>query len=470
MVFSSYTFILFFLPIAIAGYYIIGKFCIKLQSVFLVLASLFFYGYFNPPYIAIILGSILFNYIIAKNMSKNDKLGGYNLLLGIIFNILLLGYYKYYDFFIKNINSICGKSYELLHILLPLGISFFTFQQLSFLISVYKKEETIDSFVDYTLFVTFFPQLVAGPIVLYSEMIPQFRDKARRCFNSKNFAIGVSIFIGGLFKKAVIADSLSLFVDNGFAMDNIGFLASWFTSISYTLQIYFDFSGYSEMAIGLAKMFNIDLPKNFSLPYQSSSINVFWRRWHMTLGRALSTYVYFPLGGNRNGHYRTYCNLFITFFISGIWHGAAWTFIIWGCLHGLFMILERYVEFEKANLPLLIKRIYTFVVVNLLWVLFRADSFESAIRVYTGMVDLRNISFNQIGGLSKGLDIGFPNFVLVLYVCLFLLISLVFVLSLEKDLDFDVVPSFNKLFTTLFMLMVSLICISRESIFIYFNF
>ena len=357
-----------------------------------------------------------------------------------------------------------------MHILLPLGISFFTFQQLSFLISVYKKEEAIDSFVDYTLFVTFFPQLVAGPIVLYKEMIPQFRDKDRRCFNSRNFVIGISIFIGGLFKKAVIADSLSLFVDNGFAMNNIGLLASWLTSISYTLQIYFDFSGYSEMALGLGKMFNIDLPKNFNLPYKSNSITEFWRKWHMTLGRALATYVYFPLGGNKKGLYRTYCNLFITFLISGIWHGAAWTFVIWGCLHGLFVIVERYVGLEKVAIPSLIKKAYTFIVVNLLWVLFRADSFESALRLYSGMVNFKNVSFNQIGALSQGLDIGFPNFVLVLYVCLFLTIALIFVFLLEKELMFDIAPSFNTLFINVFMFMISMICISRESIFIYFNF
>ena len=343
MVFSSYNFILVFLPIVLGVYFLLSRIKNDIyQRLFLIIASLFFYGYQNIKYVALIILSIAVNYIIAIAMQRNKKkIARIFLVLGILFNVLLIGYYKYYDFFIENINLIAKTNFRLKYILLPLGISFFTFQQLSFLVSVYKGEEKVERLRDYSLFVLFFPQLVAGPIVLYSEMIPQFKETKRRFFNAENFSGGLFIFAVGLFKKAVVADTLCVLVDNGFTLTSYGMAAAWTTALSYTLQIYFDFSGYSDMAVGLGKMFNIDIPFNFLSPYRSESITEFWRKWHITLGRALSTYIYKPLGGSRKGLARTCLNLFITFMVSGFWHGASWTFIFWGMLHGLFIVTER---------------------------------------------------------------------------------------------------------------------------------
>nr|WP_315101010.1 MBOAT family O-acyltransferase [uncultured Catonella sp.] len=331
MVFSSYLFICIFLPITLGVYYLLSKLDNDIyQRLFLITASLVFYGYQNTYYLLLIIFSVIINYMLSYFMTVNHIAAKPILILGIVFDILLLGYFKYFNFILDNINFVFKTSYFVEKIMLPLGISFFTFQQLSFLISIYKKEQKLGRFIDYSLFVVFFPQLVAGPIVLYNEMIPQFAKKSIRYYNPKNFSRGIYIFSMGLFKKAVIADTLALFVNNGFGMENVGLIPAWITVFSYTFQLYFDFSGYCDMAIGIGRMFNVKLPINFDSPYKSASISEFWRRWHITLGRALGTYIYHPLGGNRKGLIRTCTNLMITFFISGLWHGAEWTFVIWG--------------------------------------------------------------------------------------------------------------------------------------------
>lgn len=341
MIFSSYLFMFAFLPVVLLGYYALSR--LKngfYQRLFLIFASLFFYGYYNINYVFLILLSIAVNYMIALQIQKSGQ--KIWLCLGVAFNILLIGYFKYYDFFIDNINSIFHARFLEKNIVLPLGISLFTFQQISFLISVFKAEEKVEKLRDYCLFVLFFPQLIAGPIVLYSEMISQFKENSRRYFCADRFASGLYIFTTGLFKKAVIADTLAVFVDNGFAMTGLGMAVGWAVSVSYTLQIYFDFSGYSDMAVGLGKMFNIDLPFNFLSPYKSESISEFWKRWHITLGRALSTYIYIPLGGNRKGLPRTCVNLFLTFLVSGLWHGASWTFVFWGGATAFLLFLKGF--------------------------------------------------------------------------------------------------------------------------------
>ena len=325
MIFSSYVFVFCFLPIVFCGYFLLSKLKSNVyQQLFLIISSLFFYGYFNPLYLIIIIASIIVNYLLAIMIVKENRLKKTYFIVGVLFNILLLGFFKYFDFFISTVNSILASNLRLLHILLPLGISFFTFQQLSFLISIFKNEQKIESFISYSLFVTFFPQLIAGPIVLYSEMIPQFTDQKNRYINLDNILKGIKLFTLGLAKKLILADIFAIFVDNGYLMLNttLGFLAFWIITLSYTFQIYFDFSGYNDMAIGLGYMFNIKLPTNFNSPYKSKNITEFWRRWHITLGRALTTYVYIPLGGNRKGLVRTCINLFIVFVVSGLWHGA----------------------------------------------------------------------------------------------------------------------------------------------------
>ena len=475
MVFSSYVFILVFLPVVLSGYYALSRLKKGIyQRLFLIGASLFFYGYYNVKYLALIILSIAVNYAAALAIEKHrGKAGRGFMIAGVLFNIGLIGYFKYYDFFIENINLITGSNFALRHLLLPLGISFFTFQQLSFLVSVRRGEEKVGDLKDYCLFVTFFPQLVAGPIVLYGEMMPQFRDERRRFFCADNFAAGVYLFSIGLFKKAVIADTLALFADNGFGMMNLGLAAGWMTALSYTLQIFFDFSGYSDMAVGLGKMFNIDLPFNFLSPYRSESITEFWRRWHITLGRALGAYVYRPLGGNRKGLARTCLNLFLTFLVSGIWHGASWTFVVWGALHGFFVVLERIADRPLRRIPKAIRVCGTFLIVTALWVLFRAEGFGQAVEVWKGMVSFGNIGLAQLNTVAgQAAFIDFPVSVDIAYVLglVAVLLILVFRCRNTSDLLARFTPARRTLFFAAFLFTVSLLCLTRESVFIYFNF
>ena len=475
MVFSSYPFLLLFLPIVLAGYYLLSH--VKndtYQRLFLILASLFFYGYQNVKYLALIISSIAVNYLIALAIQKKRSSGAKPLLiLGVLFNVALIGYFKYYDFFIENINLVAGTYFVLKHIMLPLGISFFTFQQLSFLVSVYQGEEKVERLRDYALFVLFFPQLVAGPIVLYSEMIPQFKDTQRRYFNGENFAEGIYIFSMGLFKKAVLADTLCVLADNGFAIADPGLAAAWATTLSYTLQIYFDFSGYSDMAVGLGKMFNIDIPFNFLSPYQSESITQFWRKWHITLGRALSTYVYKPLGGNRKGLTRTCINLLLTFLVSGFWHGASWTFILWGGLHGVFMVIERLLGKRREAIPKAIRIFATFMIVNALWVLFRAENIGQTMEIYKGMTAFSNIDLAQLDAvMGHTANINFPVTFDIVYIGA-MIVSLLFVVfgcknSAARLERFTVGTKTAATAAALFA--VAFLCLSRESVFIYFNF
>ena len=468
MVFSSYVFILAFLPVVVGGYYLLSKLQNGLvQRLFLIAASLFFYGYYNVRYLALILASIAVNYVLASGMQKAaGRKRKVFLIAGILFNVGLIGYYKYYDFFVENINALFGSSLALKHILLPLGISFFTFQQLSFLVSVYQGEERVGKLRDYCLFVSFFPQLVAGPIVLYSEMIPQFQDESRRHFDADNFAAGIYLFTVGLFKKAAIADTLAFFADAGFGMTEIGMAAGWITSISYTLQIFFDFSGYSDMAIGLGKMFNIDIPMNFRSPYASESITEFWRRWHITLGRALSTYVYRPLGGNRRGLGRTCLNLFVTFLVSGLWHGAAWTFVLWGALHGAFVVVERIFKDRLARIPHKVRVAATFLIVNALWVLFRAEDFEMAAEVYRGMVNLGNLS--GLHELIKATSSMVGSLINLTVLAVFLPLMMKTGCITPTAEGFR--PCRRTLVRAAVFFTLAFLCLSRESIFIYFNF
>ena len=474
MVFSSYIFLFAFLPLVLGGYYLLSRVKNPIwQRLFLIGVSLYFYGYFNPSYLVIIVVSILANYILAYGMSRSKGAAGTVFFwLGILFNVGLLGYFKYRDFFVENINALFHTSLILKRIALPLGISFFTFQQLSFLVSIRKGEEVLERFDDYCIFVLFFPQLVAGPIVLYSEMIPQFKDETRRCWNWDNAAKGAYIFAIGLFKKAVIADTLALFADTGFSASSLGFCAAWATALSYTFQVYFDFSGYSDMAVGLGKLFNIDIPFNFRSPYQSESIGVFWRRWHITLGRALQSYIYFPLGGSREGKLKTYRNLLITFLVSGLWHGAAWTFVLWGALHGLFNALERVFSKPLSKVPHWLRVLGTFFIVNALWVLFRADSFANAAMVYRGMADVSTMALTQVGTLAVDGFVGIPVVLNTVYVLG--LLALLALVCFRCENSCHMLARFTcgrktRIVTAIFF-CIALVHLSRESVFIYFNF
>lgn len=394
MLFNSYPFIFVFLPISFFLYFfLLRQRLILAAKGFLVFASLFFYSWWNIAYLPIILSSLLFNYIIGNALNENfhsPRIHKQTLLaFGITANIILLGYFKYTDFLIENINRVAGTSFPLLHLALPLAISFFTFQQIAYLVDSFRKETSEYDFLNYTLFVTFFPQLIAGPIVHHSEMMPQFASPWHWVRRYRNIALGMFIFSLGLFKKVVIADSFSGNVTAGFDQASVlSFPEAWATSLSYTFQLYFDFSGYTDMAIGAALLFNIHLPVNFNAPYRALDIQDFWRRWHITLSRFLKDYIYIPLGGNRNGSLKTYTNLLTTFIIGGIWHGAGWTFVFWGFLHGMALVIHRLWQTHGFPLPKIIAWLITFNFINIAWVFFRAKEWDDALRVLHGMFSL----------------------------------------------------------------------------------
>lgn len=403
MLFNSAEFIFFFLPITFFIYFWLNhKRLGEISKAFLVVSSLFFYSWWNINYLPLILISMVFNFVIGSYLSRNfgrstsPKAVSPKMLLtiGIIGNVALLGYFKYADFFITNANFILNSDISLLKLTLPLAISFFTFQQIAYLVDSYKGETREYDFLSYALFVSFFPQLIAGPIVHHKEMMPQFNKTRNKVKNYRNILLGLFIFSMGLFKKVVIADKFASYATTGFdELLILDFFVAWKTSLSYTFQLYFDFSGYCDMAIGAALLFNIKLPINFNSPYKATDIQDFWRRWHITLGRFLRDYIYIPLGGNKKGLPRTLINLFLTFLIGGIWHGAGWTFVFWGFLHGLALVIHRLWSLTKIKLPKVLAWLITFNFVNFAWVFFRAKNFDDAIKVLKGMFYLNAREF-----------------------------------------------------------------------------
>ncbi len=396
MLFNSYEFIFAFLPIVLFGFYAIGsRSHHRIAISWLVGSSLFFYAWWNPAYLSIILISMLFNYAMGTVLSGNIKSKAL-LTSAITVNLLTLAYYKYCNFFIENLNHFTDANFNVEHIILPLAISFFTFQQIAYLIDAYKGETREYNFLSYCLFVTFFPQLIAGPIVHHREMLPQFAKDTLYKLSYRHLFIGLSIFTLGFFKKAVLADGTSDYVNVTFALAQTGtaitFFAAWAGSLCYAFQLYFDFSGYSDMAIGIARMFGIILPMNFNSPYKSTNITLFWRRWHMTLSRFLRDYLYIPLGGNRKGKARQLINLMITMVLGGLWHGAGWTFTLWGFLHGCYLIIHnawhQLSQFFGIKLHKLFAWWITFSAILFAWVPFRALTFESTINIWRGMLGM----------------------------------------------------------------------------------
>lgn len=486
MLFNSYIFILLFLPLCLVCYFALNHFKkYNLAMVLLLIMSLWFYGYFNYSYLFIIITSIIVNYLIYRGFDKigNKKSRKLLLILGIIFNLGMIFYFKYFNFFFDNINAVFKTNFNFEKVLLPLGISFFTFQQLSFVIDSYKREIPKYSFLNYACFVTYFPQLIAGPIVTHDELVPQFMDKEKKKFNFENFSKGVYIFALGLAKKILIADVFGSVVDLGFTqISTLNSTNLIIIMLSYTIQIYFDFSGYCDMAIGLGKMMNIDLPINFNSPYKSFTIVEFWKRWHITLTRFFTKYVYIPLGGNRKGKLRTYINIMIVFTLSGLWHGANWTFIVWGMMHGLFLVITRHFKnfFEKMHSAL--SWIITFLFVNVAWVFFRADSIHQALvffkRILLGNYGIILDTIRECFYLPEFKLIlnqypfiilkQFSGIVMIMYFAFVLLIILGSKNAYEKMNEFK--PSYRKLFITIFLLVWCIVSFSGVSKFLYFNF
>lgn len=402
MLFNSYIFILFFLPVSVIGYFVINKYKKQEKSTadlwWLFLMSSWFYAYANPVCLILLLLSIGVSYFISTkiNASRDQshlKEAKRWMVSGVVFNVALLIYFKYFEFFISNLNQLFQQDWTVKNLIVPLGISFFTFKQIAYIVDCYREKEQVRyQWIEYANYVMFFPQLISGPIGLHYEFIPQMRDNKRKTVNYDNLSQGLYALALGLGKKVLIADSLSKMVAVGYAdVSALTGTASWFVMLMYTMQIYFDFSGYSDMALGIEKMLNLDPVLNFHSPYKAKTVGEFWNRWHMSLTRFFTRYVYIPLGGSRKGKLRTYVNTMIVFLISGLWHGANWTFILWGFLHGLFMTMEKIVKdmwksvvgFKIENPIILffgkvIGTIYTFLFVNLAWVFFRASSIEDA--------------------------------------------------------------------------------------------
>lgn len=413
MLFNSPAFIFLFLPVVVFVYFALCRSKFKTPAkVWLVLASLFFYGYWNPVYLVLICGSLLTNFLLGKriNQGSGDLWGFLSrknlLIIGIVFNLSLLGVFKYADFAINNVSWIFSTEIEPLGLLLPLAISFFTFQQIAYLSDCYLKGAPNYDLLDFSLFVTFFPQLIAGPIVHHNQMMPQFQTLENKSVNWHNLMVGIAIFSLGLFKKVAIADSFAGWADAGYEnVATLSLVEAWGATLSYTFQLYYDFSGYCDMAIGAALMLNIHIPVNFNSPYKALSIQDFWRRWHITLSNWLRDYVYIPLGGNRIGSFNTYRNLMMTFLLGGLWHGAGWTFVIWGALHGLALCLHRLWQNAGGKLPVPVAWIVTFLFVHLAWIFFRAESVDAATMMLAAMVDFdsTNISLAADAALVSSL-------------------------------------------------------------------
>lgn len=489
MLFNSYEFIFLFLPITFFIYFWLNKKRLTYASkAWMVAASLFFYSWWNIIYLPLILASILFNFTIGTSISRIESVENKKglsrkalLTFGIVSNIALLAYYKYMDFFIGNVNAVVGTHWDLMHIVLPLGISFFTFTQIAYLVDAYRGEVKEMDYLNYTLFVTFFPHLLAGPILHHKEMMPQFDSLKGKVINYRNISAGLFLFSIGLFKKVVIADTFAQWANAGFTTENtLNLFEAWATSLSYTFQLYFDFSGYTDMALAVALLFNIRLPINFNSPYKALNIQDFWRRWHITLSRFLRDYIYIPLGGNRNGEFRTYANLFTVFLVGGLWHGASWMFVIWGAMHGFAIVLHRAWQQMGKKMNTLLAWFITFNFINVTWIFFRAKDWEDAKNVLFGMIGLNGVmlpekyagklTFLQEFGITFGGVFGDINgkAQTIVYIVLAFIIALKLTNSMEMLRNFQ--PTRLNLAFTLTIFLVAVSMMSTVSEFLYFNF
>src|SRR6266702_6451596 len=404
MLFNSYPFILLFLPAVLVGYFWLGRRSNLTPVIWLAAASLAFYAIGNWQFVALLLASIAFNYaigylLIAAELTPMRRRAA--LALGVAGDLLVLGIFKYAGFVTDNVNALLG-THVAVHILLPVGISFYTFTQIAFLVDAYRRQVAAYALPHYALFVTYFPHLIAGPILHHKDMIPQFERKETKYPDTHLILCGVIIFAIGLFKKTCLADGIQPLVALAFDARSPSFDQAWLGALAYTFQLYFDFSGYSAMAIGISLMFGIFLPVNFNSPYKATSIVEFWRRWHMTLSQFLRDYLYIPLGGSRRGRVLRYVNLMITMLLGGLWHGAAWTFVAWGALHGAYLCINHAWNHFGPTIPPLLAPLaniaalaLTFFAVVIAWVFFRAESLSSALSVLSKMADPTQIAFGR---------------------------------------------------------------------------
>lgn len=491
MIFSSFAFIFAFLPIVWVIFHVLKSKHLNTAKVFLIIASLFFYAYWKISYLPILLSSIAVNYVLAFCiLSPKKSRSKIYFIFGIIFNLCLLGFFKYTNFLLENFNLLLSSPIEFEKILLPLALSFVTFQQIAFLRDCYLKSQGKETeinlnFIDYALFISFFPQLIAGPIVHHREMMPQF-SHLKEGILWNDFAKGIFIFIIGLFKKVIIADRFANYANPGFQFVESGNLLNmpeaWGASLSYTFQLYFDFSGYCDMAIGLGLMFGIMLPINFNSPYQSLNISEFWRRWHITLGRFFKECLYIPLGGNKRSKIINCRNLFIVAFLSGLWHGAGWGFIIWGVLHGVAMIIHRiytwnFKSFITKNKNRFFYKLcawlITFNFVNIAWIFFRSENVKGAFLMIQSMLGFGMETSHKWHHTFEHLHASPNRFLLSLIVIV--LLCVLFKNSIEKlktfkPQTFYLIFSVLLFFWSLRNLALQILTQNAYAPFIYFNF
>jgi len=401
LLFNSYQFVFFFLPLLLVGYELLAQSCVRLAvPAFLVFGSLFFYGWWDWRYLLLFGFSIAFNYSWAQALRPRkpdaERRARAMLAAGVAVNLAVLGYFKYRNFFVSSAAVLAGR-HPTPPLVLPLAISFFTFEQLTYLTSAWRGELETRDFLSYALFITFFPHLIAGPIVRYGEIFPQLNRASRYRLDAGNLSAGFMIFAIGLFKKVLIADTFKGWLDPVFdTAVHPGFVDAWAATLAFAFEIYFDFSGYSDMAIGLARMLNVSFPENFDSPYKAQSPIEFWRRWHITLSFFLRDYLYIPLGGNRRGRLRQHLNLFVTMLLGGLWHGADWTFVMWGAFHGVALSANHLWRDRRSSMPPALAWMLTFLFVTLAWVLFRAHSIDRVAAIFAGMAGLNG--FGWAGG------------------------------------------------------------------------
>lgn len=490
MLFNSYEFIFLFLPITLIGYYLLNRIRLTLASnAWLLFASLFFYAWWDAKYLPLLLGSILFNYTIGNlivdyNLNKKNVVSKKQLLItGITGNLLLLGFYKYTDFMLGNINQLTGVQISLLKMVLPLGISFFTITQIAFLVDCYEGLVKERKLLNYSLFVTFFPHLLAGPILHHKEMMPQFDRIKNKVINYRNLCIGSYVFFIGLFKKIVIADSLSQVATTGFdTAKSLNLIEGWVVSLSYMFQLYYDFSGYSDMAVGVGLMFNILLPWNFNSPYKSTNVIQFWQRWHMTLSSFITTYLYSPIlrASKSITFSRSLVTIFIAMFISGIWHGAGWTFIIWGTLHGSALVINHAWKKKKIKMPAALAWFITFMFVNLSFVFFRAKDLTTATKVFKAMFGMGSEILPGTAAAVKLSDFAHSHIWKALLINVqgrdvtfwTLLAVIIFTLTAKNSIQLSdsFKPTWGRLAFVLAIALYSILNMGKVSEFLYFQF
>ncbi|MBT2300595.1 MBOAT family protein [Variovorax paradoxus] len=496
MLFNSYAFIFLYFPIVLVGFFLIGKRNARAAAGFLALASLFFYGWWSVKALPLLVGSICVNYWFGLRLTpspeRDDRQRKRMLIAALVVNLGVLAVFKYANFFVSNVNEGLAAAelapIPLLHIALPIGISFYTFTQIAFLVDCWQGKVHERSFIHYLLFVTYFPHLIAGPVLHHAQMMPQFANPAIYRIDANKLALGIAIFSFGLAKKLLIGDKMGQYADLMFNGVHNGIAPSlytaWFGVLAYTLQIYFDFSGYSDMAVGLSLCLGVQLPLNFRSPYKSTNIIEFWRRWHISLSTFLRDYLYVPLGGNRKGEARRYLNLFLTMLLGGLWHGAAWTFVIWGALHGAFLMINHLwnAKVQRSATPSRVGRVagwlLTFLCVMIAWVVFRAESVATALEIYKGMLGMHGMPPSAFGEFA--VPYRKPEFFQTLLLGLFICLALPPTIALERWVPGPIAlagrPRSMRMVTALiaaFVVVLFGMCVSQLGVyspFLYFQF